>query len=489
MIKTKSIKFYLDKKINKSKKDKIIEFLEECKSVENYLLDYYWNNYNVIINSTDPINFRQNNTIHFTSINPILKSHHFYQVLRQCFWTLKALQIKMIKQINFCFEDKMKQRVYNYCKPFCFQWDNLVKSINKQINKNKKDKDLQKFITKVNEYVLNEDKFKIMKFEIESEFYKIKSKFKTPYKDSLQIWIDTYLTTEIEKTEFNWIFKIDNNKKISPRKYDYFIIPCKFSDYHKGILLDKEIKKTMNLKLNKNNNIEVSIIYEEDIVNPNPISTPIDYIGIDIGLKKLITDSNGYYIEQNKNIIHKANIIINKQSNRDSLESHLRKKYKDDNFKLSDKRYLIQQCKLSDFVKNDNRNKVKKYLLSHIGYYIIMENLNISNGKTYDKKTNYLLRRLRIQFLKNDILKYAEQFGITISLINPAFTSQQCPCCGHISKDNRKTQEMFCCVECGYENNADINASINIKNRLFINNISLNTPYWKVKEILLSKYN
>ncbi|WP_143075391.1 zinc ribbon domain-containing protein, partial [Succinivibrio dextrinosolvens] len=41
-------------------------------------------------------------------------------------------------------------------------------------------------------------------------------------------------------------------------------------------------------------------------------------------------------------------------------------------------------------------------------------------------------------------------------------TSRTCPKCGHISKDNRKTQAVFCCKSCGYTANADENAAKNI---------------------------
>ena len=44
-------------------------------------------------------------------------------------------------------------------------------------------------------------------------------------------------------------------------------------------------------------------------------------------------------------------------------------------------------------------------------------------------------------------------------------TSQTCPCCGHVSKDNRQTQARFACVECGYENNADVVGAINVLER------------------------
>jgi len=426
-----------------------------------------------------------NNKINFRDTVPILKSHHFYTVLGQCFWQLKSLQSNIQNKIYFKDEDKIKQRVYNYCKPFIFQWNKLHKNVLKQSNKDKKNKEYQEFINNVLIYLNDEQLFNQMKQDIENRFWKIKSNYKIPQKKELQIWVDTYLTTKIEKKEFDWFFIISKNQKRTKKIYDNMVIPVKLSEYHKKTLEGKTIKNSLNLKLNKYGKIEITVVYEEEINYPE--SYPKDILGIDIGLKRLITDSNGEFIKQNVNIIKKVNNIVNKQSNRQTLEEHLKVKYNNNDFRLKDKRYLRQQTKVSDYVKNNNRYKIKQYLKSHTDYHIIMEDIKLRDSKTYDKKTNYLLRRLHIQHLKQDIFGYAKKLGIGVTLINPAFTSQQCPICGHISKDNRKTQETFCCVKCGHENNADVNASINIKNRLFEKRIKLNTPFWKVKQILQMK--
>ena len=46
--------------------------------------------------------------------------------------------------------------------------------------------------------------------------------------------------------------------------------------------------------------------------------------------------------------------------------------------------------------------------------------------------------------------------------VKPQYTSQTCSSCGHICKDNRKSQADFKCVACGHAENADINAAKNI---------------------------
>ena len=49
--------------------------------------------------------------------------------------------------------------------------------------------------------------------------------------------------------------------------------------------------------------------------------------------------------------------------------------------------------------------------------------------------------------------------------VPPHHTSQTCPCCGHVSKDNRQTQAKFVCVECSYANHADVVGAINVLER------------------------
>ena len=49
-----------------------------------------------------------------------------------------------------------------------------------------------------------------------------------------------------------------------------------------------------------------------------------------------------------------------------------------------------------------------------------------------------------------------------IIAVPPQNTSRTCPCCGHVSADNRQTQAKFLCVECGFEENADAVGAINV---------------------------
>jgi transposase len=47
--------------------------------------------------------------------------------------------------------------------------------------------------------------------------------------------------------------------------------------------------------------------------------------------------------------------------------------------------------------------------------------------------------------------------------VPPQNTSRTCPVCRHVGSENRKTQTEFRCVECGFNENADVIGAINIR--------------------------
>lgn len=57
--------------------------------------------------------------------------------------------------------------------------------------------------------------------------------------------------------------------------------------------------------------------------------------------------------------------------------------------------------------------------------------------------------------------KVKNNMGLIIK-VDPAYTSQCCSQCKHVSPDNRILQEKFHCQNCGFTCNADHNAAINI---------------------------
>lgn len=63
-------------------------------------------------------------------------------------------------------------------------------------------------------------------------------------------------------------------------------------------------------------------------------------------------------------------------------------------------------------------------------------------------------------------LEYKQNWlGGWVMAVPAHHTSQTCPCCSHVSKENRQTQSRFVCVECGFAENADVVGAMNILER------------------------
>ena len=61
------------------------------------------------------------------------------------------------------------------------------------------------------------------------------------------------------------------------------------------------------------------------------------------------------------------------------------------------------------------------------------------------------------------MVEYKNAWNGGITLYVPSqYTSQTCAACGHVDRENRKSQADFHCIQCGHQDNADVNAAKNI---------------------------
>jgi IS605 OrfB family transposase len=71
--------------------------------------------------------------------------------------------------------------------------------------------------------------------------------------------------------------------------------------------------------------------------------------------------------------------------------------------------------------------------------------------------------------LEQKLIYKARQNQSTVIKVNPRYTSQCCPMCGHIERSNRdKRLHLFCCKNCGYKSNDDRIGAMNL-HRMGIN--------------------
>ena len=65
--------------------------------------------------------------------------------------------------------------------------------------------------------------------------------------------------------------------------------------------------------------------------------------------------------------------------------------------------------------------------------------------------------------LSKKLIYKAKQNQSSVIKIDPRYTSQCCPCCGHIEKANRnKKMHLFTCKNCGYKSNDDRIGAMNL---------------------------
>ena len=93
---------------------------------------------------------------------------------------------------------------------------------------------------------------------------------------------------------------------------------------------------------------------------------------------------------------------------------------------------------------------------------LVVEDLKLKRKTKGDRMSKALRRRLNgwpYALMRQCITHWAEVSGQIVEKIDPAYTSQTCNRCGGLGTRHRHD---FTC-SCGYQNHADINASLNIR--------------------------
>jgi IS605 OrfB family transposase len=191
-----------------------------------------------------------------------------------------------------------------------------------------------------------------------------------------------------------------------------------------------------------------------DVPEPTP-DTPDGMLGIDLGIINLATDStgesfSGETVEKTRKRYHALRQRLQKRGTK-SAKRHLKK--------LSGKE--------ARFRKNSNhvisKRIVKKAKANNQG--IAIEDLRHirSRAEARLKKSQRNRHSSWAFFQLRFFLSYkAALAGVPLHTVDPRNTSRTCSECGHCAKANRKSQAIFCCQACGYTDNADRNAAINI---------------------------
>ena len=147
------------------------------------------------------------------------------------------------------------------------------------------------------------------------------------------------------------------------------------------------------------------------------------------------------------------------------VQQKLSKRYKNKVFSKNTARLQKKSNKIYKKIKNKKEDFFHKLSNQLTNQYdqISIEHLEIKSMKeSKSQRLNRLISDVSWNSLIQKIKYKQIQKNKLIRELNPAYSSQRCFKCGHISKNNRKSQSDFNCENCGYTTNADLNAADNL---------------------------
>ena len=226
------------------------------------------------------------------------------------------------------------------------------------------------------------------------------------------------------------------------------------------------------------------------LINYTPMQTLAGECGIDLGIAQTVTTSDGkvYQIDTDrikaieKQIAQKQRALShNYEARRQLAKCGLALAF--DKTKPSRKRRRLkaQIQKLYQKLRNIRKDfcqQTANAIARTVGM-VYVEDLKIRNmtasakgtieepGRRVKQKSG--LNKAMLRFSPHQWVSSLEwallKHGGYVVKVNPAYTSQTCPSCGHCEKENRPTQAEFECRQCGYTNNSDVVGAINVLNR------------------------
>ena len=189
-------------------------------------------------------------------------------------------------------------------------------------------------------------------------------------------------------------------------------------------------------------------------------------IGIDLGLKDLAICSDGS-IYQN----------INKTNNVKKIEKKLKREQRKLSRKIisikkgesTQKNFVKQKLKVQKLyqkltnIRTDYLNKTINSIVKTKPSFIVIEDLNVS-GMMKNKHLSKAVAQQKFFEFKTKLINKCKENNIELRVVDRWYPSSKlCHNCGHIKKDLKLKDRTYICSECGYVEDRDINASLNLR--------------------------
>lgn len=195
-------------------------------------------------------------------------------------------------------------------------------------------------------------------------------------------------------------------------------------------------------------------------------------IGIDLGLKEFAVVSNG---KTYKNINKSAKLKkLEKQLRRE--QRRLSRKYENLKKGESAQRKNIHKQKLRvqklhhriDNIRTDYINKTIAEIVKTKPSYITIEDLNVS-GMMKNRHLSKAVASQKFYEFRKKLKTKCGNNGIELRVVDRFYpSSKRCHCCGQIKKDLKLSDRVYKC-NCGYVEDRDFNASLNLRDAKIYN--------------------
>lgn len=230
--------------------------------------------------------------------------------------------------------------------------------------------------------------------------------------------------------EFSALFERKEGERRSP----HILVPLK---HHKQSLKHAAEGKRLNSVLLGSNEIQ----FRYELEKPSLKSEGV-VIGVDQGMKSLLTTSRNDQLARNK---HGWTLLT-------ILQKMSKQKAGSEAFKRS-----------QAHLRNHINFTMKRLDLSEVKEVKLEEIINIKFGVSVSR----LMKHWSNPLIRDSLVKVCEESGVLLSLVPNEYNSQRCNECGWTQKANRKGKE-FCCKKCQHRDDADHNAALNILEREFL---------------------
>lgn len=195
------------------------------------------------------------------------------------------------------------------------------------------------------------------------------------------------------------------------------------------------------------------LAFTANVAEP-PLNSPVDYVGVDIGIVNLAATSDGEVV---------SGAQVNGLRFR---HERLRKRLQAKGTRGAKRRLKKRSRKQRRFQQHVNHCTAKRLVTvaQGTGRGIALEDLTgIRDRVSAPKRQRSRHGNWGFAQLRRFITYKAELAGIPVVLVDPRNTSRTCPACGAIDKANRVSQSQFSCQSCGHSGLADLVAAENIR--------------------------